>query len=69
MSGKEDESACVCVTFAQKRGKNETKISRTLVREGFCRCSVSLCSVAFSDLWVCFGGGFQTKKMVLRLLI
>jgi len=25
--------------------------------------------LSFSDLWVGFGGGFQTKKMVLRLLI
>ena len=54
------------VTFAQFPGKkNVTKISRTLVREGF----AVVVSLSFSDLWVCFGGGFQTKKMVLRLLI
>jgi hypothetical protein len=67
--GKEDESAqFVLVTFAQFSGEKEenvTKISRTLVRGGF----AVVVSLSFSDLWVCFGGGFQTKKMVLRLLI
>jgi hypothetical protein len=66
MCGKEDESAqFVLVTFAQFSGKNVTKISRTLVRGGI----AVVVSLSFSDLWVCFGGGFQTKKMVLRLLI
>lgn len=66
MCGKEDESAQFASYFCsiwEKKGV--TKISRTLVRGGF----AVVVSLSFSDLWVCFGGGFQTKKMVLRLLI
>jgi len=44
LNGKEDESVRVRITFAQEgeEKKNETKISRTLVREGICRRSESL---------------------------
>jgi hypothetical protein len=41
LSRKENESVHLRVTFCSKE-KNETKISRTLVREGICRRSVSL---------------------------
>ncbi len=55
------------VTFAQfvEKGGNEPKF----LEHSFMREFAVVVSLSFSDLWVCFGGGFQTKKMVLRLLI
>ncbi len=47
------------VTFAQfveKRG-NEPKF----LEDSFMREFAVVVSLSFSDLWVCFGGGFQTK--------
>jgi len=54
------------VTFAQFSGK---KVGPKFLEHSFVREFAVVVSLSFSDLWVCFGGGFQTKKMVLRLLI
>ena len=55
------------VTFAQFAGRK--KVWPKFLEHSFVREFAVVVSLSFSDLWVCFGGGFQTKKMVLRLLI
>jgi hypothetical protein len=68
MCGKEDESAqfasYFCSIFGEKKKCDQKFLEHSFVRE-----FAVVVSLSFSDLWVCFGGGFQTKKMVLRLLI
>ena len=54
------------VTFALFSGE---KVWPKFLEHSFVREFAVVVSLSFSDLWVCFGGGFQTKKMLLRLLI
>ena len=63
--GKEDESVHFAKYLLLREGKKMRPkfLEQSLVRE----FAVVVC-LSFSDLWVCFGGGFS-KKMVLRLLI
>ena len=56
------------VTFAQFSGRKK-KCDQKFLEHSFVREFAIVVSLSFSDLWVCFGGRFQTKKMVLRLLI
>ena len=66
MCGKEDESAQFASYFCSTCGG---KVWPKFLEHSFVREFAVVVSLSFSDLWVCFGGGFQTKKMVLRLLI
>ncbi len=59
MSGKEDESVRVRVTFARKGKK---RMRPKFLEHSFVREFAIVVCLSFSDLWVCFGGGFQTKK-------
>ena len=51
--------AVLRVTFAQFPGK---KVWPKFLEHSFVREFAVVVSLSFSDLWVCFGGGFQTKK-------
>jgi hypothetical protein len=67
MSRKEDESALFAGYFCSICGAKG--VEPKFLEHSFVREFAVVVSLSFSDLWVCFGGGFQTKKMVLRLLI
>jgi hypothetical protein len=60
LSGKEDESVRVRITFAQEG--EEKKMRPKFLEHSFVREFAVVVCLSFSDLWVCFGGGFRTKK-------
>ena len=62
MCGKEEESAQFASYFCSIFGE---KVGPKFLEHSFVREFAVVVSLSFSDLWVCFGGGFQTKKMVL----
>ncbi len=51
----------VCVLLLLKRGRKKRMRSKFL-KHSFVREFAIIVCHSFSDLWVCFGGGFQTKK-------
>jgi len=60
MCGKEEESAQFASYFCSIFG--EKSVGPKFLKHSFVREFAVVVSLSFSDLWVCFGGGFQTKK-------
>jgi hypothetical protein len=69
-NGKEDKSMLFCellLLIGSERKK--TNVWSKILEHSFMGEFAFVVCLSFSDLWVCFGDGFQTKKMVLCLLV
>ena len=59
---------CLCKVLLL-RGGLKKRMRPKFLEHSFVREFAVIVFLSFSDLWVYFGGGFQTKQMVLRPLI